>query len=88
MLDASGIPWQYEPHTFALECDAKGNILEGFTPDFYLPEVGMYVECTTADPSLMSRKRRKVRKACDLHGLTVTLHEGRAFRQLLRRYAG
>lgn len=88
MLDAFGIPWEYEPHTFALERDGNGNVLEAFTPDFYLPEVGMYVECTTANGSQMARKRSKVRRARDLHGLTVTLHEGAAFQQLLRRYGG
>jgi hypothetical protein len=48
----------------------------------------MYLECTTADRSQMARKRRKVRKARELHGLMVTLHEGTAFRQLLLRYGG
>src|SRR5437867_1240723 len=63
LLDASGIPWLYEPHTFVLEHDDHGNVVEAFTPDFYLPEAGMYVECTTVQPWLMARKRRKVRKA-------------------------
>jgi hypothetical protein len=48
----------------------------------------MYVECTTADRSQMARKRRKVRKARELHGLMVTLHEGTAFTQLLLRHGG
>jgi hypothetical protein len=34
----------------------------------------------------MARKRRKVRKARRLHGLTVTLLERHDFEQLLRRY--
>jgi hypoxanthine phosphoribosyltransferase len=88
VLDAFGIPWDYEPHTFTLDRDADGNVLEAFTPDFYLPEVGMYVECTTASSSQMARKRRKVRRARELHGLTVALHEGAAFQELLRRYGG
>jgi hypoxanthine phosphoribosyltransferase len=88
VLDAFGIPWEYEPHTFTLASDAHGNVLEAFTPDFYLPDVGMYVECTTANSSQMARKRSKVRRASELHGLTVALHEGPAFQQLLRRYGG
>ncbi len=40
-----------------------------------LADAGMYVECTTAQPSLMARKRRKVQKARDLHDLPITLHE-------------
>jgi hypothetical protein len=61
-------------------------VVEAFTPDFYLPEAGVYVECTTAERSLMARKRRKVRKARELHDLIITLHEGDDFERLLRRY--
>jgi hypoxanthine phosphoribosyltransferase len=86
LLDDSGIPWMYEPHTFALERDAEGNVLEAFTPDFYLPDAGMYVECTTAARSLMTRKRRKVRRARELHDLVITLHERDDFERLLHRY--
>jgi hypothetical protein len=86
LLDANGIPWEYEPHTFVLAHDDAGNVVEAFTPDFYLPEVGMYVECTTADRSLMGRKRRKVRKARELHDLVVTLHERGDLEELLSRY--
>jgi hypoxanthine phosphoribosyltransferase len=63
-------------------------VKEAFTPDFFLPDADVYVECTTADRSLMSRKRRKIRRARELHGLTITLHEGADFTELLRRYAG
>jgi len=61
-------------------------VLEPFTPHFFLPDAGIYVECTTTRRALMARKRRKVRKARRLHGLTVTLHERHDFEQLLRRY--
>ena len=47
----------------------------------------MYVECTTADPSLIARKRRKVRKARELHDLVITLHERSDLEGLLGRYA-
>ncbi len=47
----------------------------------------MYVECTTAQPSLMARKRRKVQKARDLHDLLITLHERHDFNRLRRKYA-
>jgi hypothetical protein len=36
----------------------------------------------------MSRKRRKVRRARNLQGLTVTLHERHDFERLQRRYGG
>jgi len=45
------------------------------------------VECTTAERSLMTRKRRKVRKARALHDLIITLHERDHLEQLLRRYS-
>jgi len=47
----------------------------------------MYVECTTAQPWLMARKRRKVRKARALHDLIITLHERDDFERLRRHYA-
>ena len=53
-----------------------------------MPDAGIYVECTTTKPKLMWRKRRKVRKARNRHGLTVTLHERHDFERLLRRYGG
>jgi hypothetical protein len=46
----------------------------------------MYVECTTAERSLMARKRRKVRKARELHDLVITLHERDDFERLRSRY--
>ena len=87
LLDFYGVPWEYEPRTFALEEAEDGRVTVAFTPDFYLPEAGMYVECTTAQPSLMARKRRKVRKARELHDLVITLHERHDFDRLRRRYA-
>jgi len=61
ILDYHGVPWAYEPHTFTLEVDDKGNTLEAFTPDFYLPEQGLYLEVTTMKQSLVTRKNRKVK---------------------------
>jgi hypothetical protein len=46
----------------------------------------MYVECTTAERSLMARKRRKIRKARELHDLVITLHGRDDFERLLGRY--
>ncbi|HET7743358.1 MAG TPA: hypothetical protein VFK76_01330, partial [Gaiellaceae bacterium] len=46
VLDAHGIAWLYEPHTFVLERDERGRIREAFAPDFYLPDLDLYVECT------------------------------------------
>ena len=67
ILDFHGIPWQYEPHTFVLERDDDGQVIEAFTPDFYLPEQGLYLEITTMKQSLVTKKNRKVRRLRELH---------------------
>jgi hypothetical protein len=86
LLDETGIAWEYEPHTFPLGHDAAGRLTEGFTPDFFLPDADMYVECTTTRPGLMSRKRSKVRRATERHGLVVTLVGRTDFERLLQKY--
>ena len=62
VLDYYGVPWDYEPTTFVLERDADGRIVEAFTPDFHLPEQGLYLEITMMKQSLVTRKNRKLRK--------------------------
>ena len=84
LLDDNGIPWLYEPHTFTLEHGPDGRIVEAFTPDFFLTDAGFYVELTTQRRELGSRKRRKVRKAQERHGIVVVLHERRHFERLRR----
>jgi hypoxanthine phosphoribosyltransferase len=55
------IEWHYEPRTFPIRWDPDGRIVESFTPDFFLPELGLYVELTTLKQSLVTRKNRKLR---------------------------
>ena len=61
LLDYYGVPWEYEPHTFALT-EVDGRVTEAFTPDFYLPEQDLYVEVTVMKQALVTRKNRKLRK--------------------------
>ena len=61
LLDFHGIRWEYEPRTFDLEVDEQGRVRDAFTPDFYLPEMDLYVEVTTMRQALATRKNRKVR---------------------------
>jgi hypoxanthine phosphoribosyltransferase len=61
LLDFYGVPWLYEPHTFAL-AEEDGRVTEAFTPDFYLPDQDMYVEVTVMKQALVTRKNRKLRK--------------------------
>jgi hypoxanthine phosphoribosyltransferase len=61
LLDFHRIDWQYEPRTFPISWDRQGNVREAFSPDFYLPEMDLYVELTTAKQSLVRRKNRKIK---------------------------
>ena len=62
LLDFYGVPWEYEPRTFALTEGEDGRVTEAFTPDFYLPEQDLYVEVTVMKQALVTRKNRKLRK--------------------------
>jgi hypothetical protein len=86
LLDGAGLPWEYEPHTFPLAHDEDGRLLEAVTPDFYLPEAGLYIECTEMRPQLAHRKRRKLRKLRALYGEVVTLVGRQEFQQLREKY--
>ncbi len=86
LLDEAGLPWEYEPHTFPLAVDEDGRLLEAVTPDFYLPEAGLYIEVTEMRPQLAHRKRRKLRKLRALYGEVVTLVGRREFQRLREKY--
>ena len=85
IFDELGIPWEYEPHTFVLERGPKGNVTEAFTPDFYLPDQDMYVEVTTMQQRLTTRKKRKIRKLRE-RGKLVTVLYRRDFERLRAKY--
>jgi hypothetical protein len=61
LLDFYRIQWEYEPRSFPLQWDKDGGVTEAFTPDFYLPELDLYVELTTMKQSLVTKKNRKVK---------------------------
>jgi hypothetical protein len=86
LLDDAGLPWEYEPRTFPLERDGEGRLLEAVTPDFYLPDADLYIECTEMKSSLANRKRRKLRKLRTLHGEVVTLVGRSDFERLREKY--
>lgn len=62
LLDFYGITWEYEPITFVLETDENGQVAEAFRPDFYLPDLNLFLEVTTMRQELVTKKNRKVRK--------------------------
>jgi hypothetical protein len=85
VFDELGIPWEYEPTTFVLERTPDGRVAEAFTPDFYLLEQDMYVECTTMRQKLTARKNRKLRKL-RARGVLVTVLYRRDFERLRQRH--
>lgn len=87
MLDYYGIEWEYEPHTFPLEWDEDGNVIEAFSPDFYLPQQNLYIELTTLRPRLNTRKNRKLRRMKELYpDVNIKLLKRREVRALLLKY--
>jgi hypoxanthine phosphoribosyltransferase len=85
VLDELGISWEYEPHTFVLATNPDGSVRDAFTPDFYLPEQDLYVECTTMRQRLTSRKHRRI-KALRTQGRLVTVLCRRDFERLRATY--
>jgi hypothetical protein len=67
LLDFYQIDWQYEPRSFDLEWDVQGRVLQRFTPDFYLPHYDLYIEITTLNQKLVTKKNRKVRRLRELY---------------------
>lgn len=86
LLDAHGIRWEYEPHFFPLETDADGNVLAAVVPDFYLPDLDVYVECTVMRQPLTTRKNAKLRKLSARHGVVATILYRRDFERLRDEY--
>jgi hypoxanthine phosphoribosyltransferase len=62
LLDFYGIVWEYEPKTFVLDVDGAGNPAQAFTPDFYLPAYDLFIEITTMNQKLVTKKNRKARR--------------------------
>jgi cytidylate kinase len=87
LLDFYRIAWEYEPRSFPVQWDREGNVHESFTPDFYLPEVDMYVELTTMKQSLVTKKNRKVRLLRELYPhLNIQVYYQKDFENLVFKY--
>jgi hypothetical protein len=67
LLDFYSIVWEYEPRTFTLERDRNGRPVQAFTPDFYLPAYDLYIEITTLNQKLVTKKNRKARRLVEQH---------------------
>ncbi len=87
VLDFYRIRWEYEPRSFPLACDEKGRVTEAFTPDFYLPDLDLYLELTVLKQSLVTDKNRKIRRFRELHpDVRLKVFYGRDFRSLVHKY--
>ena len=67
LLDFYGLPWEYEPRSFPIAWDRHSKPTQFFTPDFYLPDENVYIEITTMNQKLVTKKNAKVRRLHQLH---------------------
>ncbi len=87
LLDFYHIAWQYEPTRFVLERDEDGNVVEAFSPDFYLVDLDLYIELTTARQKLIPHKRRKIRRLRELYPhVNIKLINREDFGKMLHKY--
>lgn len=88
MLDFYRIQWEYEPNTFLLEWDSEGNVVEAFSPDFYLPDQDLYIELTTQKPRQVWKKNRKIRRMNELYPhINIRLIDKKGFESLLKKHS-
>ena len=81
-----GVQWLYEPRSFPLRWEGD-RVLEMLTPDFYLPDLGLYVEITTMKQSLVTEKNRKIRRMRELYPeQDIKLLYRRDYHRLLAKY--
>ena len=87
ILDFYGVAWRYEPDLFPISWNADGVVVESFAPDFYLPEIDIYLELTTLKQTLVRKKNRKLRWLRQLYPeVRVKLFYARDFRALMVKY--
>ena len=87
LLDFYHVTWAYEPDTFVLETGPDGQPTLAFSPDFHLPDHGLYLEVTTLNQKLVTRKNRKLRLLREMRpDLDVRLLYQRDYLELLVKY--
>lgn len=88
MLDFYRLRWEYEPQTFLLEWDSEGNVVEAFSPDFYLPDQELYIELTTQKPRQAWKKNRKIKRMKELYpDINIRLIDKKGFESLLKKHS-
>jgi hypothetical protein len=87
ILDYYRIRWEYEPHTFPILWSLDGTVVESFSPDFWLPDLELYLEMTTLRQKLVRKKNRKLRRIRELYpDIRIKLFYARDFRALLLKF--
>ena len=87
LLDFYLIDWEYEPSTFDIEWDRMGKPTQRFSPDFYLPDFDLYIEITTLNQKLVTKKNRKARRLQELYpGVRCKVLYQRDYLNLLVKY--
>ena len=87
LLDFYRVEWEYEPTAFPIEWDAAGRPLQHFRPDFYLPGFCLYIEITTLNQRLVTKKNRKVRRLRELYpDVRIKVLYQRDYLSLLAKY--
>ncbi|HEY6058703.1 MAG TPA: hypothetical protein VIV06_11760, partial [Candidatus Limnocylindrales bacterium] len=87
ILDFYAVRWDYEPHAYPILWNIDGDVLESFSPDFYLPDLDMYIELTTLKQRLVRKKNRKLRRLRELYpDIRIKLFYARDFRMLMLKY--
>ena len=87
LLDFYAIDWEYEPTSFDIDFDADGVVVARFTPDFYLPSYDLYIEITTLNQKLVTKKNRKARRLRELHPeVQIKVFYQRDYLHLLVKY--
>ena len=71
ILDFYGIRWEYEATAFPLTHHTDGRVASRFAPDFYLPDVNLWVEITTIRQALMWKYQRSARGVVGPSGSTT-----------------
>jgi len=87
LLEFYQIEWRYEPRSFVLESDRDGVPTQQFTPDFYLPQYDLYIEITTLNQRLVTKKNRKVRRLRESYPeIQCKIFYQRDYLELLMKY--
>ena len=87
ILDFYQVRWEYEPTTFPILWNLDGEVVESFAPDFYLPDLEMFLEMTTLKQRLVRKKNRKLRRLRELYpDIRIKLFYARDFRAMMLKY--